>query len=255
MANEKWTVGTPIWADISTTDVEGASKFYGSLFGWTADMVPDPEAGGYGMLNLEGKSVGGIGPVQMPGQPPAWLPYIGVEDVEATLATVKENGGDPFFGPLDVFDTGRMGILRDPTGAVLGLWQPKSMAGFGLRDRPGGFAWFDLNTTDVEVAKAFYGAVFGWDSKTSGEGQAQYTEWKVGGQSIGGVVQIGLQAPAGIPPNWLVYFAVPDVDKGVSQIQELGGQAMMPGMDFPGGRFAVVQDPQGAVFGILTLKE
>jgi uncharacterized protein len=253
MGEGTWTPGAPIWADLATSDVEGAKAFYGSLFGWEPDPAPNPEARGYVLLRLGGKDVAGVGPVQMPEQPPAWLPYIGVEDVEATMAAVKEAGGDPFFGPMDVLDTGRMGIFRDPTGAALGVWQPRTMTGFEVADQPGSFAWFDLNTKDVEAAKPFYSAVLGWGSKTSGEGQMQYTEWKLGDRSIGGAVLIGPQAPANVPPHWLVYFAVPETGAAVGKIRDLGGTPLMEPMEFPGGTFAVARDPQNAVFAVLTL--
>ncbi len=249
----QYVPGTPIWTDLSTTDMEGAKSFYGALFGWEAEPVPNPEAGGYTMVSLGGKLVAGLGPVQTAGQPPAWLPYVATEDVDATMSAVKGSGGEPFFGPMDVFDTGRMGIFRDPGGAVLGLWQPRAMVGFELTDQPGSFTWFELNTPDVEAAKAFYGAVFGWVSKTSGEGREAYTEWKVGEKSIGGAMQIGQQTPPDVPPHWLVYFAVDDVDQAASKAQELGASALIPPMDFPGGRFSVLRDPQGAVVAVLKL--
>jgi predicted enzyme related to lactoylglutathione lyase len=117
---------------------------------------------------------------------------------------------------------------------------------------PGAFTWAELDTRDVEGAKAFYGEVFGWGAESSTGGDMPYTEFKVGGQSIAGMMDMPPGVPDEVPPYWLVYVAVEDVDAAVARVQELGGTAMMPGMDYPGGRFAVVADPQGATFGLMS---
>ena len=243
--------GKPVWIDLTTTDLDGAKSFYKSLFGWDTEEL-GPEAGNYAYFNLNEQMVGGVGPTQGgPEQPAAWLPYIETHDMDATLQAVKENGGESLFEPMDVFDLGRGGAFRDPTGAVLGLWEPKQMSGFRVQDKPGSFTWFELNTSDTETAKRFYTTVFGWDTKTS-EGEMPYTEWQVHGQSIGGMTEPGPQVPAEAPSQWLVYFASDDVDKTAQRAQELGGQTLVGPMDYPGGRFAIIQDPQGGVpFGVV----
>jgi uncharacterized protein len=246
---EHTKTGKPIWLDLGTSDTESANKFYGSLFGWER-MDLGPEAQGYAFWNLNGQMVCGFGPLTMPEQPPAWLPYIATDDVDKTLAAVKENGGDTVFGPLDVFDTGRMGIFRDTAGAVLALWQPKSMSGYRVQDQPGSFTWFELTTPDVATAKKFYGAVFGWETKDSEE-PPPYSEWQVDGKSIGGATTPNPNAPADAPPYWLVYFASDDVDATASKAAELGGTPIVRPMDYPGGRFTIIQDPQGATFGVV----
>ena len=246
---EQTKTGKPIWLDLGTSDTEGANQFYGSLFGWERQDL-GPEAQGYAFWNLGGEMVCGFGPLQMPEQPSAWLAYIATDDVDKSLAAVKENGGDTVFGPLDVLDTGRMAIFRDPTGAVLALWQPMTMSGYRVQDQPGSFTWFELTTPDVDTARQFYPAVFGWDTKTS-EGEMPYTEWLVGGTSIGGATLPNPNAPADAPPYWLVYFASDDVDQTASRAAELGGTPIVRPMDFPGGRFTIIQDPQGATFGVV----
>ncbi len=241
----------PIWVDLATADPDGAKAFYGSLFGWETQEL-GPEAGGYGFFNLNGQMVAGVGPTQMPEQPSAWQVSIGTEDVEVTFAKVKESGGDVIVGPMDVFDTGRWGVFRDPGGATLGLWQPLQMSGFRVENQPGSFGWFELNTPDLETAKRFYGTLFGWTTKES-EGPPPYTEWQVDEQSIGGALTIGEQMSPDTPPFWMVYFVSDDVDQTASKATELGGKVMTGPMDYPGGRFAIIQDPQGGVpFGVIN---
>ncbi len=241
----------PVWIDLSTTDLDGAKSFYKSLFGWEVEEL-GPEAQGYAYFNLNGQMVGGVGPTQGgPEQPAAWMAYIATEDMDATLAAVKENGGESLFEPLPVFDLGRGGAFRDHAGAVLGLWEPKQLSGFRVQDQPGSFTWFELSTPDIETAKRFYGTVFGWDTKTS-EGPPSYTEWQVEGKSIGGATEPGPNVPADAPPHWLVYFASEDVNQTASKAQELGAQVMVGPSDYPGGRFAIIQDPQrGVPFGVV----
>jgi hypothetical protein len=238
--------------DLGSPDLDGAKAFYGGLFGWEADVQTDPAAGGYTVFRLRGKSVAGLGPQQSPG-PPYWTTYVSVADADTTVATAKGAGANVLAAPFDVLDAGRMAIFADPQGAVISVWQPKAHLGAELINEHGTLCWNELVTNDIEGAKSFYATVFGWGSETHGEGQGAYTEWKVAGQSVGGMLELGPQFPPGMPPCWTVYFAVDDCDAAVARVQELGGSVTMGPMDIESGRFAVVADPQGAVFSVITL--
>ena len=112
----------------------------------------------------------------------------------------------------------------------------------------GRFVWYDLMTTDSKKAEGFYTKVFGWGTQAF-DGMP-YTMWTVNGAPIGG---IGDVQPPGTPPHWLAYAGVPNVDAAVKQVASLGGRTHVPGTDIPTvGRFAVVADPQGAVFALFT---
>lgn len=114
----------------------------------------------------------------------------------------------------------------------------------------GRFVWYDLMTTDPEKAEAFYTKVAGWGT-TVWPGPQPYTMWTVGGTPIGGTMK--LPPGAGAPPHWLAYIASPDVDATVAQALSLGGTVMVKATDIPTvGRFAVLADPQGAVFAAFT---
>ena len=143
-----------------------------------------------------------------------------------------------------------------PLGAVLGLWQPKAHTGAQLANEPGAFCWNELITTDLDASKAFYKAVFGWDAEGQGPpGEPPaYTEWKLAGRSVGGMMAKTADMPAEMPPNWGVYFAVADTDATVAKAQELGGALFMGPTDIEPGRFAVLADNVGAVFNVLQLK-
>jgi predicted enzyme related to lactoylglutathione lyase len=243
--------GTPSWVDVSAPDVKTTAAFYSSLFGWDFQDA-GPDAGGYGMFLLNGKTVAGIGPIMAEGQPAVWTTYVSTDNADAAVERIQANGGSVFVPPMDVMEAGRMAIAADPTGAVFGMWQPKQMPGADLVNDPGAFCWNELATRDTKAAESFYSAVFGWGASTNAFGEMTYTEWKVGDRSIGGMMPMGADFPAEVPPNWLVYFAVTDCDAAVAKAQELGGGVAAPAMEIENvGRFAVLTDPNGAVFAVI----
>jgi hypothetical protein len=252
MEVESYENGRPSWIDVGVADPKKAARFYSALFGWDVQEGP-PESGGYAIAHLRGKAVAGLGPQQNPG-PPVWTTYINVDSADDTAAKVKANGGMVFMEPFDVMDVGRMAITADPQGAVLGLWEPRAHKGAGIVNEPGTFSWAELVTTDVDAAKKYYGAVFGWGSETHGEGQGAYTEWKLGDASISGAMPKPPMIPAEVPPYWGVYFTVADTDQAVDKIKSLGGGLVTGPMDVEPGRIAVVTDDQGATFNVITMK-
>jgi predicted enzyme related to lactoylglutathione lyase len=245
--------GSPAWVDLGTPDPAAAKTFYQSLFGWELqDMGPD--AGGYMIATLRGKQVAGVGP-QMgpPGAPPWWTTYVYIEDADTTAKSIEAAGGKVMMPPFDVMDAGRMAVFTDPEGAVCAIWQPNQHRGAQLVNEPGTLCWNELASRDVEGAKRFYGAVFGWVGDTQTMGDMTYTEWKLNGESIGGMREIGPMDPPDLPPNWLVYFATDDTDATVAKVSAGGGNVMVPPTDIPPGRFAVVTDPQGTIFALIKM--
>lgn len=242
----------PIWVDLSSPDIDAAKAFYGGLFGWEAETVAPPEAGSYTLFRLNGKMTAAVQTTLGGARPPVWQAYVHSTSVDETTAKVRDAGGNVLMEPLDVFDSGRIGMFADPSGAVLGLWQPREHPGAELLFEPGSMSWIELSTRDIESVKPFYKAVFGWDAKTS-EGEMPYTEWQLDGRSIAGGMEMSPQQE-GTPPYWAVYFAVEDVDRSADRVGELGGSVAVPPMEFPGGRFAIAGDPHGAMFGLLKLE-
>ncbi|MDP4230227.1 MAG: VOC family protein [Bacteroidota bacterium] len=242
--------GNFCWMELATSDQKAAKDFYSKVFGWTTDDQPMGPDQFYTMLNVGGKSVGalyGMDKAQLDRKvPPHWNVYISVASADAATAKAISLGGKALMEPFDVMDVGRMSIVEDPTGAMFCIWEARNHKGAQLVGETGSFCWWELNTRDTAKAKAFYTTLFGW---TVG-GDANYTEWKNGDQSIGGMMEI--QAEWGpVPPNWLAYIMVPNCDETVSKIKEAGGSVMMDAMDIPDmGRFAVVADPQHAVFAV-----
>jgi predicted enzyme related to lactoylglutathione lyase len=255
MADAKtFVVNAPAWIDLSTTDPTASRDFYSKLFGWHAEPEKDPEAGGYAIARLGGKDVAGIGPTQDPNAPSAWMVYIGTRDADALAKTIEAEGGKVVAPPFDVMDVGRMAVFQDPTGAFISVWQPNTMNGFDVQRIAGAYSWAELNSRGIDKAKHFYNKVFGWGDKVSpmGEGQGDYTEFKLAGESIGGGMEMNPMVPVEVPSYWMVYFGARDVDKEHKKAVDLGAKETVPPSDFPGGRFSILSDPQGAMFGLLS---
>jgi uncharacterized protein len=241
----------PAWVDLSSSDPAASREFYSRLFGWEVAVSPDPQYGGYAMAKVGGKDVAGIGPKQSADAPTAWMIYIGTDDAEDLAKKVQAAGGSVIAPPFDVGDQGRMAVFQDPSGAFISAWQPKAMGGFES-GRPNTFQWSELNARGMEKAVPFYNRVFGWTehSLPMGEGQPPYTEFHLGGERIAGGVEMNPMVPAEVPSYWMVYFNVDDVDQAFRRATEAGAREMLAPQSFPGGRFAIVSDPQGAVFGL-----
>ena len=249
--------GTFCWVELATTDSAAAKKFYTELFGWTFEDSPIGPDMVYTMLKLEGKDVGAL--FQMGeemtsmGIPPNWLSYVSVDSADDAAAKAKEAGATLMKEPFDVFTAGRMAVVQDPTGAVFALWQANTHHGAAVVNVPNSFCWNELATGDTEKAGDFYTKLFGWDKKVQEMGPMTYTSFMNGERPAGGMYKPTPEM-GNIPPNWLVYFAVDDADTKVMKAEELGAKTIVPPMDIPDtGRFAVLQDPQGAAFAIIKL--
>jgi predicted enzyme related to lactoylglutathione lyase len=242
----------PARIELSSPDPAASGDFYARLFGWQIDVSPDPQYGGYGIATIGERSVAGIGPKQSPQTPTAWGVYIGTEDVDRLTKQVEAAGGTALAAPFDVGDQGRMAVFADPSGAVISAWQASAMRNF-LANAPNALGWVELNARGVEAAIEFYRSVFGWTTKISDniQGQPAYTEFQVDGESIAGAMEMNPQMPADIPSYWTVYFDVTDVDGAYQKAIGLGASEMMEPQEYPGGRFAILRDPQGASFGLL----
>ncbi len=249
--------GTPSWVDVTAPDSDAAAAFYGGLFGWEAtEPGPVEETGGYRMFRMRDRSVAGLGPTREGGLPPMWTTYVTVADADASVAAIRQAGGTVFMEPMDVLQAGRMAAAADPQGAFFCIWQPREHIGSEIVNEPGALIWNELATPDPDAAKAFYGAVFGWTSQDmSGDDGIAYTRWELGEHGVGGMMRMGDAYPAGIPPNWLTYFAVEDCATAVARALELGGSVQMEPLTISMGTFAVLADPNRAVFAVIALSE
>jgi predicted enzyme related to lactoylglutathione lyase len=246
----------PAWVDLSTTDAGAARDFYNQLFGWHMDVSDDPQYGGYATARVGDHSVAGIGPKQDPAMPNVWSLYIGTEDIDRLSQSVQDAGGSVIAAPFDVGDQGRMAVFGDPSGAVFSAWQAAQMSTF-LANKPNSFGWAELNARGVAELVPFYQKVFGWDVRESemAPDQPPYREFQLNGESILGAWEMSDQMPEDMPSYWQLYFDVADVDATHAKARSLGAKEMVEPQDFPGGRFSILFDPQGASFALLKTRE
>lgn len=246
--------GAPAWVDLGTTaGTTTAAQFYCGLFGWSvvARHRPLEDQVGYWIFQQGGKDVGGLAPAREA----TWTVYMCVTDVDAMAQAVTDNGGAVLVEPMTVVDAGRMAVCADPSGASFVLWQPDQDRGVDVVDETDSFTWHHLASRDVEAAKRFYGAVFGWEAKTtrSADG-ASYTEFFHPGteRSVAGMVEMNERWHEDVRPQWMIHFAVTDTDRTAARAAELGGMVSVTPFDLPNvGRIAVLNDPESAVFSVL----
>jgi predicted enzyme related to lactoylglutathione lyase len=242
-----YTPGTFCWVDLNTDDQEASKAFYAALLGWEYEDTPIGDGIHYSMARIEGHDVAAIAPMPPGAEVTHWNCYVSVEDADASAARAGEHGATVLAQPFDVFDAGRMAIFADPQGAMLSVWQPKEHIGAGLVNAPGALSWNDLVTPDVEASAAFYTAVFDWTIEETPGSDGRYWSITNGDRLNGGLLPMLPDAH----PAWNLYFAVDDVDATIARVGELGGGTVMGPMDVPNGtRFAIVRDPQGAVFSV-----
>jgi predicted enzyme related to lactoylglutathione lyase len=257
--------GVPCWVDTWQPDADAAVAFYTEVFGWEAeDTMPDGVEGKHYMCSLRGRDVAAVASRPEEASPvTAWNTYVWVEDVDATVAKVLEAGGSVLKEPFDALDGGRIGVIADPAGAAIGIWQPGAHRGAQLVNEPSAYSMSALATNDPAGAKRFYSEVFGWGTETFDMGDAEMIMWTVPGY-VGGEPQqpvprdvVAVMAPPSAngdapPPHWSVDFWIRDVDEAARKVAQLGGQVLTEPYDIPGTglRQAVVMDPQGATLSL-----
>ncbi|MFJ8079578.1 VOC family protein [Streptomyces sp. NPDC096205] len=256
MLTTRFVHGAPNWIDVGTPDIDGAAAFYGALFGWR--FVPGgPEVGGYGLFQLDGRTVAG-GMQTTPEQgPPSWTVYFQTPDADATAEAVRAAHGSVVFEPMDVTDQGRMAILGDRAGVPFGVWQPRLNKGVDLVRDPGSLRWLELYTPDIAAAAGFYHKVLGWETSSVSFPGGSYTCVNPSGQGedamFGGLVPLDEDSGETGDPYWLVYVEVTDTDATAARARELGGTVRTPPTDIPDvGRVARLADPYGARFAVMT---
>jgi predicted enzyme related to lactoylglutathione lyase len=232
--------------ELATQDSSAAKRFYADLFDWTIGEYPISDGEVYVIFRKGDRDAGAM--FERKDVPSSWQSYVAVSNVDAAVEKATSLGATIVAPAMDVFDAGRMAVLSDPQGASFALWQADKHVGLTVRDEANSLCWNELQANDVDTAKRFYVALFGWRTKESNE----YTEFHLGENAIGGLMQ--KQGPPDAPPFWLPYFAVDDCDAMTAKAGSLGATVHVPPMDIPNvGRFSVLVDPTGAAFAMIKL--
>jgi uncharacterized protein len=245
---ESAPVGAPIWVDVMSTDVDATRRFYGELFGWTSED-PNPEMGGYFNFRKDGVLIAGGMSAPSAEGPNAWSIYLATDDADKTIELATANGAQVIVPATAVADLGTMGVVTDPSGAVIGFWQPGTHKGFGIIGEAGAPGWFELLTKDYQSAIPFYQDVFQWETHVEGDSpEFRYSTLTIGEEQYAGIMDASGFLPEGVPAHWSVYFGTDDTDASLARVVKLGGTVTDPAVDTPYGRLATAADPVGAQF-------
>ena len=257
---DRYIPGVPCWVDTAQPDPDAAAEFYAGLFGWELEnTAPAGSPGPYLVARLGGGDVAAI-TSQPEGAPPAaeWSTYVWVESADETTAKVRDAGGEVLAEPFDIFDSGRMAMFADPEGARFSVWQPNQFRGAQVVNEAGSLNFNGLHTRDPEGAKAFYGAVFGWEALPMGmwvltgygdhleklnpgmrEGMAEMGAPERFEDVVAALTMISDDQPD-TPAHWDVTFGVADADATAERAAELGGTVLVPPFDAPWIRGTVI---------------
>jgi predicted enzyme related to lactoylglutathione lyase len=243
--------GDPNWIELFTTDTDRARSFYGDLFGWEASES-GPEYGGYITFERDGAPIAGCMKNDGSGGPSTWTVYLASEDVAKTAELAKQHGGQVVFEPMQVGDMGYMCLVIDPAGAAVGVWQPLEHRGFSARGEVGAPSWFETLSQDYDRAMPFYRDVFGWDVHTmSDTPEFRYTTHGLNDQARAGIMD-GSAFLGDQPSRWQFYLEVADTDATVARAEAMGGTVVQPAEDTPYGRVALLKDPEGVPFSVMS---
>jgi predicted enzyme related to lactoylglutathione lyase len=251
--------GAFVWYELMTTDTKAAETFYDDVVGWTSADSGMPDAD-YTLFKTNGLRVAGLMTLPQSARdmnvPPAWLGYIGVDDVDASAEKLVKLGGTVHRQPDDIPGVGRFAVVADPHGAVFALFSTSNgeMPDIKQMD-PGSIGWHELMAGDIAVELPFYQEMFGWqkdDGLDMGD-MGIYQLFSHDGAQIGGMMNKLAAIPA--PPYWGFYFNVDALDAAIDRSNAKGGKVVNGPMEVPGGAWVVnCVDPQGAHFNLVAMK-
>ncbi len=250
-------VGRFVWYELMTSDPKGAIAFYSEVVGWKTQPW---EGSDYTMWMSEQGPIGGV--MQLPdeakkmGAPPHWISNVEVENVDKTIAKVKELGGKVLSGPNEMPKVGRFAVIADPQGATIAAFQPEQSMTPHDRQKQGEFCWSELLTTDQNAAFDFYSKVFGWEKIAEHDmgPMGVYLLYGKNGEQWGGMFTKPKEMQ--MPPSFLYYVETSNLDASLERAKKSGAKVLNGPMEVPGGaRIVQLLDPQGVAFALHQVKK
>ncbi|MBV9845353.1 MAG: VOC family protein [Kutzneria sp.] len=236
-------LGNPCWVDLASTDPEASMRFYSALFDWHFTT----DASHYATALAKGNLVAGL----HPGPRTTWTLHLTIRNPWIAVERVRQHGGQVLRGPID----GRFVVAEDPSGAAVALSKPSPGRQFTV-GVPGSFEWADLNTRDGQAADKFFRGLFGYSQGQVGDGvDLDYTIWWLGGTAVLGRYRMDSDFPVTTAPHWMLFFRVLDelgTDRTAECAERHGGTITVDPFDSAYGRVAVLEDPLGAAFSVIS---
>jgi predicted enzyme related to lactoylglutathione lyase len=246
--------GRFVWQELLTEDPATAVAFYARVVGWNAH--PNAAHPAYTEFSIDSHAYAGMMPLpedaRAAGTRSHWLGYIGVTDVDASVASAQQLGASVVQAAQDIEHIGRFATLKDPQGALFAVFKPIG-SGSQLPAKPplGSISWLELATSDYEAAIEFYGKLFGWQAMERMDmgPSGIYLSFGADGAQIGGMYKMHTERSS--VPYWLPYAEVASADTAASAAAAAGGRLLVGPVAVPGGgRIAQVLDPSGAMFAV-----
>ena len=238
------------WHGVVSTDVAKATSFYPDVLGWTAESVPMGDEEAIMFAAQDGIPRAHTREPGMEGEPSHWDNYLRVDDVDASTTAAVAHGGSLLVPGTDI-PPGRFSVVTSPSGAAICLFHEADEA--GSNNAPGGdgaIHWVELHSTDLDTDLAWLKATFGFEIDEMPMPQGPYHLLMADGQMRGGATS---QQHEGAPSMWLTWIQQSSVDSTVERAAAAGGNVIAPPFDVPTvGRMAILQDPAGGVFGVIT---
>ncbi|MEM6995134.1 MAG: VOC family protein [Myxococcota bacterium] len=244
-----YTTNRFCWHGLLTTDTDKAGAFYPEVLGWKAEEM---EMGGETatMFSVGGVPIAHYMKPPMDGVPSHWANYLRVDDVDSLTKKVVENGGKVIAEPTDI-PPGRFSVIASPSGAALCLFHEADEN--TAQHHPGGTGgvhWTELHSKDIDKDLAWLRSTFGFETQDVPMPDGTYSMLMHGGERRGGAMKAMMEQA---PSMWLTWFSVDNCDDALKRVTSNGGKTLSEAMDMPGvGRMAVVSDPTGGVFGVIT---
>jgi predicted enzyme related to lactoylglutathione lyase len=256
--------GSWIWYELMTPDADGSKAFYDRVVGWNIQTTHG-DSKDYGFIvNPDGGMTGGLlhltPEMQQNGARPCWIGYLGVDDVDASVAAIEGAGGKLLMPARDVEMAGRIAMVADPNGAPFYVMAPIPWPGGGESTAfsptlVGRCAWNELMAADQQAALDFYTGLFGWSLPEPMDMGEMGTYQFVAHDDVttGAIMRKPAEAPVSA---WSHYFRVADIDAAKAAAEDAGGKIMMGPMEVPGGDWIIQgMDPQGAFFALVGAKQ
>ena len=254
--------GKIVWRDLLTNDPAASQRFYSELFGWEFEKIGEASNlrsnSAYTLIRHNGQLIGGmVDTVALNGRSDIsqWVVLMAVEDLDARMKAVEESGGEIVAPPTDLQARGRLALVRDAEGALLGLLETRDGDPRDSEPEIGGFLWDELWTTDMQNAVDFYNKLAGLvaepvDIDADAGDERTYSLLKAGDTPRVGVLPVPLE---GLDPVWISYIRVEDPAAITAQVPGLGGRIIVEAQPRPlGGEVALVAGPSGAGIALQT---